>query len=404
MTGQGTRGPRQSKADWTRDINDAISMGIDGWQLNFGHYRGRMKSNVETFIDALDELSDPASTFWFFPSFDCNDGRVPVYDEVEEWFAEYYFHPRHFRVNGLPLLTVWQGRSVGNDYFLELKEKLRRAGRPIAFIPWLATRANKQQMAWLFRQWSSMDGFAPWVPGLRVEDAIRMNFIAAELCDRHGLELIAGQGFNMLQINKAPRYVNKNAAEAVSKQMEPFVHGHLPNCRYLCVATWNDFGEDHHITPYPPWGPIGGKHPVWSHVGYATVVKYYLDWWKAGRQPSLDEDLVIIFHMTQLANEGKPPFPLESYGPDMAEDIVYLTTILREPGQVYVGSGGLPRVVFDAPSGISHWRAPAAPGLQVYGLERGGVTVIEQTSDRAIQSPPLEPWSWSHYSEVASAS
>jgi hypothetical protein len=403
MTGQGTRRRRHTVLDWKEDIRDAIAYGIDGWQFNFGHFQGRFKDHVEGFVRALDEMGTEAAAFRFFPSFDCNKGRRPEYDEVSAWFSAFHRHPNHFRLDGLPLLSVWQARHVGNAYFVEMKRRLQEGGMAVKFIPWLAVRPNELLMNMMFAEWQSIDGFFPWVPGKPAEEAVRYNEIAAALCRKHGKTLLAGQGFGMLQTNKAPIYVNKHAAESITTQMMPLLDGRLADCRLLNVATWNDFGEDHHITPQPPYGPQGGKHPVWGHIGYATVLKYYLDWWKAGKQPVLEKDSLVFLHMAQMAREGQPPFPYADYGPDKAEDVVHVTAILRAPGTVTVVSGRREPVRFEAPAGVTHWRAPAAPGAQAFSLSRGGKEILSRTSGKRISSPPDGPWTWSRYTEVVTA-
>jgi glucan endo-1,3-alpha-glucosidase len=403
MTGQGTRQRNQTVEDWKNDIIDAMSYGIDGWQFNFGRFRGKFERNIETFVEALEELGEVARGFLFFPSFDCNHKRIPEIKDIKIWFSKYYNHPNHFRLHDLPLLTVWQSRQIGNEYFLNIKETLRKSRMPISFVPWLACRAEYRQMKWLFEQWTSIDGFFPWIPGKSAESAVRYNEIAARLCRDYNKTLIAGQGFNMFQVNKAPVYVNKHAAEAISKQMNPFLNGGLKECRIINIATWNDFGEDHHITPFPPHGPIGGKHPVWCHVGYTTILKYYLDWWKTEKKPIIEDDSLSIFHLSQLAMEGDPPFPINSYKPDRALDLVYVTALLTEPATITVISGDKKPVHFDAPAGISHWRAPSAPGKQRFQLLRSKKIIFNRNSGMEISSPPNKPWSWSHYSEVIRA-
>lgn len=403
MAGLCTRGRNQSIEEWKADIRDAIAYGIDGWQFNFGVFSGRFRRNIQRFVKALDELGSEARHFRFFPSFDCNNKRVPNSAEVQEWFHLYYHHPNHFRLDDRPLLTVWQARDVGNEFFVELKATLSKTRMPIAFIPWISTRGNRVELEWLFHAWSSIDGFNPWVPSRTSEQATQLNFNVATMCRKYNKTLVAGLGFNALPINKIPKYVDKHAARAVTAQMLPLISGPLDDTHILIVATWNDFGEDHHITPHDPWGPVRGIHPVWNHVGYAEVLKYYLDWWKTGAAPSLIGDKLVVFHLAQLANEGIPPFPINDYKPDKAQDIVHLTAMLRSPGEIFVRSGDGDPSRFHAPEGISHWETPARPGVQTYGLVRDGRETIIKHSNRRIESPPVGAWSWSHYSEVAEA-
>lgn len=400
MTGQGTRGRNQSIESWKDDIRDAQDVGLDGWQLNFSSFSGRYRDAVGDFVRAGNELGQEAEDFLFFPSFDCNKDRVPKVSEVIDWFDLYYYHPRHFRLNGLPLLSVWQARSVGNDFFKSLKREMEKRGQPISFIPWLACNTTSRCLRNLFEDWTSIDGFFPWVPGRKAPEANLFNRIVQDLCIEYDKVFMCGQGYGLNPLNKMPVFVEKHAAEAITTQMLPLIRGEYSECYLLNVATWNDFGEDHHVTPHEPWGPIGGPHPVHNHRGFSTVLRYYLHWWKTGAQPKLLEDRCIIFHRLQLVAEGSPPFRLSSYQPDRPEDLVYVTSLLKEPAKIRVQSGELPEREIDAPSGLAHWRLPAAAGEQKVTLLRNNKIEWCEKSRQSISSPPENPWSWSLYSET----
>jgi hypothetical protein len=403
MSNQGTRSRDQSVENWQADIRDAMAYGIDGWQFNFAHYRDSYRTNIGRFVQALEKLGPEAAGFHFFPSFDCNKKRTPGPDEIQAWFADYYDHPNHFRLDGQPLLTAWQTRHVGNAHFAGIKESLAKTRQPVRFIPWIAVEPTPKALLKLFERWPAMDGFFPWVPGKSVPDAVALNAAAAAACRKHGKQLMAGQGFSMAHLNKAPVYRNKHAAEAVTAQMMPLVDGTLPDCRMLNVATWNDFGEDSHITPHTPYPPKGDRYPVWSHIGYATVLAYYLQWWKTETTPTIQRDTLVFFHLTQLAREGKSPYPYKAYRPDQAQDTVYVTTLLTAPATLRVQSGKQAPVEFAAPAGISHWRTPATAGAQKFALLRQGKEIVGKTSDRTIDSPPTGRWTWSQHSEAVTA-
>ncbi|MCG7929568.1 MAG: glycoside hydrolase family 71 protein [Candidatus Thiodiazotropha lotti] len=402
MTGLCTRKRKQSVDDWKQDIEDAIEYEIDGWQFNFGFYEGMFKKNVSNFILALEQLNIGSNDFNFFPSFDCNHGKVPNVNHIIDWFATYYNHQNHFRLNGLPLLTVWQGRDVGNDYFIKIKEILANKGMPIAFIPYVASRPKYSVMLKLFKDWPVVDGFYTWVAGQTSKNVVLFNKIASSLCKSFDKTLMAGHGYSYLAINKRPVFVNKHAGEAITEQMMPLINGEFGDCNILNISTWNDYGEDHHISPHPPWGavPVGSTHPVWCHIGYSVIVKYYLKWWKTGTPPIINSDTVAIFHLTQLAKDGTPPFPYKDYQPDKEDDTLYITSILKEPGVIVVKSGQNDPVVFHASSGVSHWRTSSNIGEQKYGLWRNGVQIFNKTSEVLIKPGNKSPWSWGRFTDV----
>jgi hypothetical protein len=401
MAGKGPRSYRPTREEWVEEIRDALNFGIDGWQMNFAYFRDRYVRHVSQFVSALDSMGSEASGFCFFPSFDCNKGRKPERSEVREWYKKYYDHPNHLRVNGLPLFTAWQTRQVGDAYFVSLKKHLADQGMPVVFIPWIATRGGMPDLSYLFKNWESIDGFWPFTPAMTNEVGNSINRDVSQLCRHYGKELMAGQGYSFFTPNKNTWYKEKHAAESIPAQMGPLITGDV-DCRILNVASWNDYGEDHHVAPRVPWGSFGGPHPVHGHIGYAAVMKFYLDWWKSGVMPVIENDSLVFFHRLQLVDDGNPPFATTSYK-DKPTDTVYVTAILREPGQITVKSGDAASVRFEAPAGISFMRAPAGVGQQQFSLSRAGSSIIDYVSTKQISSPPSKPWSWSLHSEVVEA-
>ncbi|MCW4217436.1 MAG: glycoside hydrolase family 71 protein [Candidatus Thiodiazotropha lotti] len=130
------------------------------------------------------------------------------------------------------------------------------------------------------------------------------------------------------------------------------------------------------------------------------IVKYYLKWWKTGTPPIINSDTVAIFHLTQLAKDGTPPFPYKDYQPDKEDDTLYITSILKEPGVIVVKSGQNDPVVFHASSGVSHWRTSSNIGEQKYGLWRNGVQIFNKTSEVLIKPGNKSPWSWGRFTDV----
>ncbi|WP_269526709.1 hypothetical protein [Coraliomargarita parva] len=65
---------------------------------------------------------------------------------------------------------------------------------------------------------------------------------------------------------------------------------------YACVYTWNDIAEDHDVAP--------GIHK--EKGAMATLLNYYIEWYKSGQEPALDQDVVIVNY--QVTDNGHVVF------------------------------------------------------------------------------------------------
>ena len=163
------------------------------------------------------------------------------------------------------------------------------------------------------------------------------------------------------------------------------------------LVTWNDMGEDSHWSPHPEpnrrWGIVH------SHAGYAELNKYYIQWWKSGRQPSIEQDKLFYFYRNQFHDAR----PLEESCPHDCgyhiPDLVYVTTKLTAPARLTIHSGSK-TTVYDAPAGIHYWEADMGVGTQRFTLVRDGKTVIDKTGEKTVDETPRYK-SWSLFSGYA---
>lgn len=403
LVGAGTRTiTTQSQADWVSDIQDALDYGIDGWQLNFPSFDGSQVTNVANFVAALDSMGSLVEDFRFFPSFDFNGDTTIIFSQMKDWYDLYYNHPNHFRINGYPLLTIWQGRDVGNGQFADAKQRLCQSKYPIKFIPYISTAVDLPTITSLFAAWPDMDGYNVWVARQETTDALAFNENAQTACSNSQILFIPAVSFSTCSLNKSAIYIERNGGQAVTDFMTPLIDGTLDTARVIIVDSWNDVGEDHHITPFTvPYSlPLGAgtSSLAYNHQGYTKLLQYYSEWWKTGTQPTITDDTLIIFHRKQLVDGGTPNYT-RPYSPDEPTDTVYVTALLKEAGTVEVVSGALSTQTSAATAGVSHHEFNADDGTQIYRLKRSGSTVIDATSAETIDDPPTDDWSWSLYTE-----
>ncbi len=167
------------------------------------------------------------------------------------------------------------------------------------------------------------------------------------------------------------------------------------------IITWNDFIEGTYVSPiddpnrYPkanfltgtgvPAGTLGYFH---DHGGADGLLRYYIRWYKTGKQPSIDRDEVYVFYRTQSmrVDTGKPPVA-HQYGP--VADSLYITALLRRPATLEIVSGS--KVTKLAlPARLTDTSAPFAAGSKpTFRLQRGSRVLLsgEGRPDEIQEAP-----------------
>jgi hypothetical protein len=110
-------------------------------------------------------------------------------------------------------------------------------------------------------------------------------------------------------------------------------------------VTWNDYTENTHLAP-----------------GYETryavldLNRYFIDWWKSGREPKPEKDKIYLFFRKYPADARIYPF--ERLQKDPA-GVIEVLTLLTKPGQVQLPGRG---DAWEAPAGMSWRHFPVTPG------------------------------------------
>ena len=163
--------------------------------------------------------------------------------------------------------------------------------------------------------------------------------------------------------------------------------------------TWNDWAEKTYVAPFgPPGGTkIGdgndpGYGPInYAHVAYLDASRYYIDWFKSGKQPRITQDRLFYFYRTEpKAATGKQFAASEMRrgikaisGSDGLEDSAFVTCFLAKPARLTIHSGATARA-FIVPAGVHHFSMPFALGAQRFTLTRNGRVVKEKIGEHAV--------------------
>ncbi|ORX98242.1 glycosyl hydrolase family 71-domain-containing protein [Clohesyomyces aquaticus] len=161
--------------------------------------------------------------------------------------------------------------------------------------------------------------------------------------------------------------------------------------RFVEIITWNDYGESHYV------GPLKSRHTddgnsKWvngmPHNGWLDMAKPFIKAYKAGDmspEKHIEEDMLVYWYRPTLKTRisatdtvGERPD-----GHETMEDAVFVVSLLKEKGRVTAVSGKNKKS-FDAPAGASAFKVAMDNGKQTFSLDRGGQTVMGDTSLRDV--------------------
>jgi Glycosyl hydrolase family 71 len=411
LSAEQTYGP--SISGFKHEINDAQELGIDGFVLNVGSWSaqsGYYKPIIANVFATAQQLGTGFKIFFMADN-------LPAADIVD-MMTIYAGHPNYFRYNGRPVLTTFQGNALGQTYWqTSVLGTIRAAGINPFFVPNFYTSAGDYtnpavghfgnpsyaQISADYNTWwgSVVDGLTYWAVSGLTPQIVSSCEAYATLMRQVGKVWFAGTSALFWegrldpthQPNLMRRYYDTYGGENISAQWNSIINVQHPP--WVMIQTYNDFTESY-ISPADPskivdkaqyynMGPL-----LLSHAGYAELIKYYIQWYKSGVQPTLTKDALYYFYRTHSKNLVAPGdtqnivnSPPSQYG--NVNDEVYVTTNIRSPATLRVTSGGVV-TNYSVPAGLTHTRSPATPGAQSFDLIRGGTTVIHNDGEPIASS------------------
>ncbi len=157
------------------------------------------------------------------------------------------------------------------------------------------------------------------------------------------------------------------------------------------IVTWNDFNESYVCPVAAPNSSDSGRSPKTvppypksrsSHAGYLELSRYYIQWYKLGKQSPLKDALFYFYRLhpkDAVAKEDRPVKALA--GP--VQDVLYVTTMMTAPAELHVTSGAT-TTVHPLETGVQHLRIPFAIGPQNFAVYRDGKTVISKNGEPIV--------------------
>ena len=386
--------------DYKREIQQAQAAGIDGFALNCGawHNEPHYPRRVKAIYQAAQELG---TRFELFFSVDFAGLKNHPSGEFESYVLDmvktYGHHPNQFMVGNRTVVSTFAG-GQGIAWKKDILGPLKAAGYDVFLVPFFYPRPRVTELPdeptvrEHCRKWADVvDGMFFFGGAGTAQQLAASNAAYAKVLREAGKLCMCSFSpmyWGALQPNR--RYFETCGGEGTELQWKSIIQ-HQPD--WVEIVTWNDFGESYICPVAAPPSPEGGRSPRAvpsylksrsSHAGYLELSRYYIEWYKTGKQPPLKDALFYFYRLHPMDAVAKEDRPVKSrQGP--VQDVLYVTTMMTAPAQLHVTSGTTKTVNLLQP-GIQHLRIPFACGPQHFAIYRDGKAIVskdgEPISDR----------------------
>jgi glucan endo-1,3-alpha-glucosidase len=419
-------------ASYEREIRQAQVIGIDGFALNAGGWfkEPRYIRRASEMFEAAHRLHTNFKLF-FSADMCCSNGADDVEDMVRRFANNPRYSTDYFKYKGKYLLTTFAGSDRGPAFWRDLRANLEHgtdpssrdepralvtasgvpssAPLPIEFVPaffWGGELPRESDVQAGLASYSELiDGAFYWgiagVPGFgRVPDQIPSSEAYAPLLHAAGKLYMAPICFQFWGANAGRYYESSGYAGMRAMWLDAIQISH-PD--WVEIITWNDFIEGTYISPiddparYQGANDLGAsaaapstQHYFHSHRGATELMRFFIEWYKSGRQPAIRNDSIFWAYRTQLATPTQHSYPsIKIYG--TIADCIYLTANLKAAAVLHVSIGGTSKSI-SLPAGSTDVQVPITAGTAPrFQLTRGKARMIEGSGDDPISAERLPP-------------
>ena len=416
-------------ASYEREIQQAQSIGIDGFALNAGGWfkEPRYIRRASAMFEAAYRLHGNFKLM-FSADMCCSNDATDVEDMVRRFANNRRYSAICHKHKGRFVLTTFSGSSRGPAFWQQLQDDLEHGTHPsqqaapgalsfasgipssvpirIELLPaffWGGELPTTTDIsAGLDAYTNIIDGAFYWgiagVPGLgHAPDQLPSSGAYASVLHAAGKIYMAPICFQFWGAN-ANRYYEYSGYSGMRAMWEDAIRVTHPD--WVEIITWNDFVEGTYVSPIDDparysgandlvagAAPASTLHFYHSHRGATELLAYFIQWYKTGHQPAIQNDTIFWAYRTQLAPESATA--IKQYGP--VANIVYLTANLRAPATLHVSFGSITKII-DLPAGSTDVQAPLLPGYAPhFVLTRGTKQLTEATGDDAVSAERLPP-------------
>ncbi|VUC31218.1 unnamed protein product [Clonostachys rosea] len=366
-----------SLEDWKVDINQAKEIGIDGFALNCAPPRvdAYTPKQLALAYAAAEELD-----FKMFISFDFAYWSTGDTQLITEMVGNYSSHPAQAYYNDGAVVSTFVGDNMDWN---AVKNALPNS--KITAIPMI------QDPAWIPNANTGLDGAFSWY---------------AWPTDG-GNSVIPGPMTTIWDDRFLQGLGDKPYMAPVSPWF--FTHFNTKNWVFICeeqpthrwemmlemkpalveIISWNDFGESHYISGSQPNHSDDGSS-AWAdgfpHDAWRSLMKPYIAAYKAGAAtPTVESDQLVYWFRPHPKDAVCTADTLGApRGKELLADVVFVTTMLTEAGELTVTSGSNAPVTVNAEAGIHTFNFTMGVGAQDFRVKRGGADLLGGTSEKQI--------------------
>lgn len=373
-------------ADYKWEITQAQKFGIDGFSLNNGDWVEKDPSYKKRTLRIYQAAKELGTNFKLFISVDGN-ARKELVDVV----ATIRQLPNQLVIDGKPVLSAFDAGGKNNAGAVSIIQQAKKLGTYFVphFFPASGERPIDQSIARsTVASFGAADGFFFFGgAGNGVELAQSNKFLAREWVAA-GKTFMAsvtpyyrGHGVNA-------RVYETNGFESMASEWESAIAN---KAQWVQIVTWNDWSESTYVTPLlneniqDVWGGHFGK-VMPSHRAYLAASQHYINWFRSGKQPAVQEDQLFYFYKLHLksrsAEHRDEKVTLKNQG--TLSDSIYFTAMLKKPARITVKVGDGAERSFDVPAGINHISTPSDVGVPVFTIFRNGTLVKQKIAEQPI--------------------
>ncbi|PSN61419.1 glycoside hydrolase [Corynespora cassiicola Philippines] len=307
-----------------QDIEDAKSLGIDAFALNFNKFAYWSNDTVERLFKNADELD-----FGLFFSFDMAPGYFTDPAQYASYFQQYAERPSYHRFKGKPLVSTFGGEAVSNDQWSSFKQTVG----DVLVVPGFYEATPSPTF---FSERTSLDGVFNWNSWPFPEDgkaAVSSKddetyMAAARAADKFFMLGVSPLQFkHMDEGNNWYRRGEDNLERRIEQALEL-------QSDMIELQTWNDAGESHYMGNI--WDEPMTNSPIkdyvdgYDHKAYYQILPAFIQAFKRGDKdgkdmvPTNDKPVQGAFwHHTLLVDAECSADPLGKPGHvDNMEDVV----------------------------------------------------------------------------------
>jgi hypothetical protein len=372
----------ESLESYQREIREAQAAGIDGFALNVGAWsrEPHYPRCVRLIYRAAQELGTGFKLF-----FSVDMSNVP---DILDMVRTYARHPNQFVYRGrIVISTFSQERLAWKEQILT---PLKQEGIDVFFVPYFYPRPQATELPDYATVTQLLQHHAGTANGLfyfgaagTSQQLAAANTAYAKALREAGLLFMASYTPTYWGHTQRPgrRYFETEGGEGTAHQWQALI---VANPNWVEIATWNDFNESSYVCPVENPGRYFAElltPPRPCHAGYLELSKYFIAWYKTGRQPPISRDSLFYFYRPHPrdALATRDDRPVTSRIGEVT-DTLYVTTFLTAPAELSVYSGDT-QTRHSAAAGMQHLRIPFAPGPQRFELTRHNERILAAQGD-----------------------